>query len=223
MCGENTSSICGMCVLLAGRPSKSELLCKHWVNSGFTFCRRGIHCDFWHPESAADIGPCKWNLLGSCTFGSQCMAGHHFQRPNGNFTCQVQHNWTHKENIPGEEESGEGKIPPLVENLEIEEKDSSASESGVGTDSEMDKDHNVETPRQPSGPAAERRLEMVSQVGSTLSDGDEPLKDFIKREVYSDIRDMFASFRKDREQGTFFSAEIDKTGDRSLSKMLDGD
>jgi len=99
------------------------------------------------------------------------MAGHHFQRPNGNFTCQVQHNWTHKENIPGEEESGEGKIPPLVENLEIEEKDSSASESGVGTDSEMDKDHNVETPSQPSSPAAERRLEMVSQVGSTLSDG----------------------------------------------------
>ena len=102
------------------------------------------------------------------------MAGHHFQRPNGNFTCQVQHNWIHKENIPGEEESGEGTIPPLVENLEIEEQDSSASESGVGgTDSEMDKDHNVETPRQPSSPAAERRLEMVSQVvGSTsLSDG----------------------------------------------------
>jgi len=99
------------------------------------------------------------------------MAGHHFQRPNGNFTCQVQHNWTHKENIPGEEESGEGKIPPLVENLEIEEKDSSASESGVGTDSEMDKDHNVETPRQSSSPPAakKRRLEMVSPVVSTLN------------------------------------------------------
>jgi len=115
------------------------------------------------------------------------MAGHHFQRPNGNFTCQVQHNWTHKENIPGEEESGEGKIPPLVENLEIEEKDSSASESGVGTDSEMDKDHNVETPSQPSSPAAERRLEMVSQEGSTLSDGYEPFINWneIKREMIS--------------------------------------
>jgi len=117
------------------------------------------------------------------------MAGHHFQRPNGNFTCQVQHNWTHKENIPGEEESGEGKIPPLVENLEIEEKDSSASESGVGTDSEMDKDHNVETPRQPSSPAAERRLEMVSQEGSTLSDGYEPFINWneIKREMIREI------------------------------------
>mmetsp|Transcript_12757 Transcript_12757/g.20345 ORF Transcript_12757/g.20345 Transcript_12757/m.20345 type:complete len:204 (-) Transcript_12757:228-839(-) len=173
MCGENTSSICGMCVLLAGRPSKSELLCKHWVNSGFTYCRRGIHCDFWHPESAADIGPCKWNLLGSCTFGSQCMAGHHFQRPNGNFTCQVQHNWTHKENIPGEEESGEGKIPPLVENLEIEEKDSSASESEVGTDSEMDKEHNVETQTKLNALTVYFEM-MVSQVRSTLSDGDEP-------------------------------------------------
>jgi len=124
------------------------------------------------------------------------MAGHHFQRPNGNFTCQVQHNWTHKENIPGEEESGEGTIPPLVENLEIEEKDSSASESGVGTDSEMDKDHNVETPRQPSSPAAERRLEMVSQVGSTLSDGDdEILKNFdfdeFERGVISEMREIF--------------------------------
>jgi len=150
------------------------------------------------------------------------MAGHHFQRPNGNFTCQVQHNWIHKENIPGEEESGEGKIPPLVENLEIEEKDSSASESEVGTVLEMDKEHNVETQTKLNALTVYFEM-MVSQVGSTLSDGDEPLKDFIKREVYSDIRDMFASFRKDREQGTFFSAEIDKTGDRSLSKMLDGD
>ena len=126
------------------------------------------------------------------------MAGHHFQRPNGNFTCQVQHNWIHKENIPGEEESGEGTIPPLVENLEIEEKDSSASESGVGTDSEMDKDHNVETPRQPSSPAAERRLEMVSQVGSTLSDGDEPLINWNEcaREVISEMREIFRSSSK---------------------------
>mmetsp|Transcript_3971 Transcript_3971/g.6746 ORF Transcript_3971/g.6746 Transcript_3971/m.6746 type:complete len:209 (-) Transcript_3971:253-879(-) len=194
MCGENTSSICGMCVLLAGRPSKSELLCKHWVNSGFTFCRRGIHCDFWHPESAADIGPCKWNLLGSCTFGSQCMAGHHFQRPNGNFTCQVQHNWIHKENIPGEEESGEGKIPPLVENLEIEEKDSSASESEVGTDSEMDKEHNVETQTKLNALTVYFEM-MVSQVRSTLSDGDEILKNFdfdeFERGVISEMREIF--------------------------------
>jgi len=86
----------------------------------------------------------------------------------------------------------------------------------------MDKEHNVETQTKLNALTVYFEM-MVSQVGSTLSDGDEPLKDFIKREVYSDIRDMFASFRKDREQGTFFSAEIDKTGDRSLSKMLDGD
>jgi len=87
------------------------------------------------------------------------MAGHHFQRPNGNFTCQVQHNSIHKENIPDEEESGERKIPPLVEDLEIEGQVSSFSESGMGTDSEMD---NLETPSQPSSPAAKRRLEMAS-------------------------------------------------------------
>jgi len=145
------------------------------------------------------------------------MAGHHFQRPNGNFTCQVQHNWTHKENIPGEEESGEGTIPPLVENLEIEEKDSSASESGVGTDSEMDKDHNVETPRQPSGPAAERRLEMVSQVGSTLSDGDEPLNfNEFTREVISDMREIFRSSKSDMR-------ELFRSNMSAYKVTLDGD
>jgi len=145
------------------------------------------------------------------------MAGHHFQRPNGNFTCQVQHNWTHKENIPGEEESGEGKIPPLVENLEIEEKDSSASESGVGTDSEMDKDHNVETPRQPSSPAAERRLEMVSQVGSTLSDGDEPLNfNEFTREVISDMREIFRSSKSDMR-------EMFRSNKCAYKVTLDGD
>jgi len=145
------------------------------------------------------------------------MAGHHFQRPNGNFTCQVQHNWIHKENIPGEEESGEGKIPPLVENLEIEEKDSSASESGVGTDSEMDKDHNVETPRQPSSPAAERRLEMVSQVGSTLSDGDEPLNfNEFTREVISDMREIFRSSKSDMR-------ELFRSNMSAYKVTLDGD
>jgi len=123
------------------------------------------------------------------------MAGHHFQRPNGNFTCQVQHNWIHKENIPGEEESGEGKIPPLVENLEIEEKDSSASESEVGTVLEMDKEHNVETQTKLNALTVYFEM-MVSQVGSTLSDGDdEILKNFdfdeFERGVISEMREIF--------------------------------
>ena len=123
------------------------------------------------------------------------MAGHHFQRPNGNFTCQVQHNWTHKENIPGEEESGEGTIPPLVENVETEEKDSSASESGVGTDSEMDKEHNVETQTKLNALTVYFEM-MVSQVRSTLSDGeDEILKNFdfdeFERGVISEMRERF--------------------------------
>jgi len=144
------------------------------------------------------------------------MAGHHFQRPNGNFTCQVQHNWTHKENIPGEEESGEGTIPPLVENLEIEEKDSSASESEVGTDSEMDKEHNVETQTKLNALTVYFEM-MVSQVGSTLSDGDEPLNfNEFTREVISDMREIFRSSKSDMR-------ELFRSNKCAYKVTLDGD
>jgi len=144
------------------------------------------------------------------------MAGHHFQRPNGNFTCQVQHNWIHKENIPGEEESGEGKIPPLVENLEIEEKDSSASESEVGTVLEMDKEHNVETQTKLNALTVYFEM-MVSQVGSTLSDGDEPLNfNEFTREVISDMREIFRSSKSDMR-------ELFRSNMSAYKVTLDGD
>mmetsp|Transcript_15150 Transcript_15150/g.23016 ORF Transcript_15150/g.23016 Transcript_15150/m.23016 type:complete len:232 (-) Transcript_15150:78-773(-) len=177
MCGEHAEQNCGMCGFLAGRPSKAEILCKHWARSGFSFCNRGIHCQFWHPESEKDIGPCKYDQRGVCAFKGKCLVGHHFPGPKPG--CQKRNCWAYrgKEDATDKDLGDDEDLPELWDSTQDDDGDSEVLETpSEVSDSTRDGDGDSEVPETPGNYA--RRNEILTK---------EQLDDIVQEQIDDDF------------------------------------